>query len=221
MTDAPIFYNRKRITSGNVKDYLSRKFPQFDKIQSVKSNTIIMDNLLQKNYGKDNDCSLTSITECVMYHYMKNNNSDIIEKELNAEEVYAIVEKTANNYFYNGDVYGTIPVFIKNIYDKTLQHFKINYKTKQKYFKNVGYSLSKIKELIDKKTPVILSIFRDGRDYYNDHTVTVKGYQEFELTNSSTGAKKYITMLIVQDHWSKVISYVDFEFISCISAVNY
>ena len=221
MIDVPVFYNNKRISSGNVKDYLLRKFPQFDKIQSVKSSTIIMDNLLQKNYGKDNDCSLTSITECVMYHYMKNKNSYTIEKELNAEEVYDTVEQIADKYFYNGDNYGTIPVFIKNIYDETLQHYKINYKTKQKYFKNIGYSLSKIKELVDRKIPVIWSIFKDGRDYYNSHTITVKGYQEFELTNSTTGTKKHVTMLIIQDHWSKVISYVDFDFISCISAINY
>ena len=47
------------------------------------------------------------------------------------------------------------------------------------------------------------------------------GYETFELHNFDTKITKQVTMLIVQDHWLKVNSYVDFEFISCISAINY
>lgn len=214
---APIFYNRKRLSRSNIKDYLLRKYPEYEMVSSAYMNKLNTKNLLQKDYGEDMDCSLTSITECVMYHHMIAQ-----EKELKPEEVYSVVESIAKNYFYNGKSYGTIPVFIKNIYDKTLKHFNLeNIKTKQKYFKNIGYSLSKIKESLENHHPVIINIYRDGRDYYNDHSVTIVGIEKFELTNITNGHKKEVVMLIVQDHWTKDISYVDFEFISCISAVNY
>ena len=220
MMEAPFFYNRKRLTNQNVKDYLTKKHAGFSVISSKAYKRLGVDNLLQKNYGKDMDCSLTSITECTMYHYIASQNTQKPEK-LNADEVYNYVEETAKKYFYNGDTFGTIPVFIKNIYDKTLEHFGLKAKTKQKYFKNVGYSLGSIMKTIDEGRPVIINIFRDGRDYYNNHSVTIVGYETFELHNFDTKITKQVTMLIVQDHWLKVNSYVDFEFISCISAINY
>lgn len=196
LIDAPIYYDKKRIVGGNVKDYLLRKYSNYDSVELSKTCKINMPNLLQKNYGDDMDCSLTSVTECVMYHYKKEKG-----KDLTAEEVYAVVEEIAKKYFYNGKSYGTIPVFIKNIYDKTLEHFGLSkIKTKQKYFKQVGFSMYSIKEQANKQIPMIFSIFRDGRNYYNDHSITIVGYEDFILRNSKTGAIKNVTMLLVQDH---------------------
>ena len=105
MVNVPIYYDRQRLKASNIKDYLKKKYPGYDIISSLESFRLETESLLQKNYGEDLDCTLTSITECTMYY-----SNGLIDTE-----VYPIVEQFAKKCFYNGKQYGTIPVFIKNI----------------------------------------------------------------------------------------------------------
>ena len=52
----------------------------------------------------------------------------------------------------------------------------------------------------------------DGRNYYQNHTVTVIGYME-------SGVK--VKMLIIFDNWHETISYVDYNKMNKFCSVNY
>lgn len=105
MNKVSTYYDNVRLRSANIKDYLKREYPEYDVVTSKEVVKIEMENLLQKDYGDDLDCTLTSITECIMYY----------SKNLTDAKIYPVVEKIAKKYFYNGKQFGTIPVFIKNI----------------------------------------------------------------------------------------------------------
>lgn len=201
-------YDKKRLTSANIIDYLKEQYgsnaiiksKDYYKIPNIKA-------LLQKDYGKDNDCTITSLTTCLFYRI----------PEKNPQEIYNIVEAHGEkNHFYNGKLYGTIPIFIKCIYDKCLKTLGINLKSKSAYFKGIGYSFEKLKTILKKQTPIILSIPSDGRDYYSDHSITVIGYVTY-LINETESAD----FLLVYDNWSTVVSYVDFKKINVLSCINY
>jgi hypothetical protein len=96
--------------------------------------------LLQKDYGKPYDCTLTCITA-------------ILSCGKNVEETYEKVEKVAEKHFYDGDNYGTIPIFIKSIIDEVA---KVN--SKRGYGKGIGYNWETIKTIIRTNKPIILSM---------------------------------------------------------------
>lgn len=150
--------------------------------------------LLQADYGKDYDCSLTCITAMLM-----NNNP---------QETYNKVETVAKKYFYNGDRGGTIPFFIKNIIDKV---GGVN--SKSAYGKGIGFTWDKIKTLIHQNKPIILSVACDGRNYYKNHSVTIVGYNQY-LSGK-------VRLLAVYDNWRKEIAYIDYNRLSVISSINY
>ena len=149
--------------------------------------------LLQKNYGGEMDCTLTSITTIL-------NNG-------NPEEVYKTVEKVAKKCFYN-EKRGTSPLFVKSMLDKLTKK-----KSKRGYLKNVGYTWSEIKKVVDSNRPIILSMNNDGRNYYKNHSVTIIGYVEYN--NGS------VKMLAVYDNWYSSISYVDYNKLFTVSSINY
>ena len=64
---------------------------------------------LQNDYGKDNDCTLISIASVL--HYYNRGEMDFL---------YPEVEKIAENYLYDGDSYGTLPIFISKIFSKAV-----------------------------------------------------------------------------------------------------
>ena len=92
----------------------------------------------------------------------------------------------------------------------------INLKSKSAYFKRIGYSFEKLKTILKKQTPIILSIPSDGRDYYSDHSITVIGYVTYLINETES-----VDFLLVYDNWSTVISYVDFKKINVLSCINY
>ena len=53
---------------------------------------------LQDEYGKDMDCTLTSISACIANRTGKISDSDFAV-------IYANIETCAGYYFYNGDTY--------------------------------------------------------------------------------------------------------------------
>ena len=167
--------------------------------------------LLQSDYGEDNDCSITSITTCVYYHSYGIDN-DFEEIENLCRYIYNNLATLAeNNYFYNGKTYGTIPFFIKGIYNWGLLVFnnslKRYCKTKSAYLKGIGFNYQKICDIIDDGKPIILSVNKCGK--YKNHSVTVVGY----MTTSK--------QLIVYDNWTKAQQCIKYDDISLISCINY
>ena len=200
------FY-KKRLTTDKVIKYLSELYP--DQAITLKEEHKIAGGVtpyLQEKYGLSGDCSLTCILTCAKYW----------EKGLwDSWKLYDEIEKIANKYFYNGNSYGTIPVFIKSIYEKTLKLLGINRKVKQAYFKGIGFNFKTIKQQIDNNVPVILSLFNDGRDYYSSHSVTIVGYMVYTING------KERVLLEVADNWYYYAGLIDYTLLSPISEITY
>lgn len=202
-------YNKKRINESNIKEYLLEKFSGAKEISSIKRNVIELDAFLQSNFGErnDGDCTLTSLMTMIYYHSKKTIDYNLI---------YTTVRSFATKHFFNSKT-GTIPFFIKSIFDKSLKALNIRtLNTKAAMVKGIGFNLNTIKKAIDYKKPVAFSIFNDGRNYYCNHTITIVGYEIFKIDN-----KKQYTMLLAYDNWSKKLSYVDYNLVSSISSINY
>ncbi len=162
----------------------------------MKVTTKVIDGytpLRQNDYGKDNDCSLVCITS--------------ILSEGQPQETYDKVESIALKHGYNGDGSGTNPFMIKTIFDEASGK-----KTKRAYGKGIGFTWKKIKELVDKDVPIILSLNSDGRGCYKNHSVVIAGVKEFNDEHR---------FLIVYDNWYLTRAYIDYEKLSMIASINY
>ena len=191
------------LTNNNIESYLLWKYPKYTEAKEIESKILSFTPLLQSNYGKEKDCTLCSITA-----YIYNETKDI-----SPLEIYSKVEKIATKYFYNGDIYGTIPFFNGRILSEALENQQ---KIGQKYFKGIGFSFTNIQTLINNNKPVILSINSDGRDFYKNHTVTIIGYKIYRMDD-----KKDFYMLAVYDNWSKTVRYIDYRAMSYLSSITY
>lgn len=202
---APKDFEKKRLNTSNVEEYLKKKFNTED-VQQISSKVLPITPLLQNDYGEAGDCTLTSITTCINYY--RAGQSAI-------QEIYDYVEKVAKKWGYNGNI-GTFPLFIQYIYNKVLKKFPcVKKKTAQRYFKNVGFNFNTIKNTINKSTPIVLSINNDGRNYYKNHSITIIGYKVFKVN------KQTVNMLVVYDNWYANEAYVDFDALPVIASINY
>lgn len=201
-------FTGKRLTSSNINNYLEELFPNSRK-RAIKSKTLDLIPLLQEDYGEANDCTITSITTCIC---------NLLDKA--PEEVYSVVEHIAKKNGYNGTTNGTNPLKIKKIYDLSLKSFGSKLITKSGYGKCIGYSYDKICNLIDAKTPIILSVNNDGRNYYRNHSITIIGYTRYRL-QLANGITRERRMLKVYDNWYKEYGFVDYEVLSTISSINH
>ena len=203
-----IFPN-KRISSLNIQDYIAEMYPElfWDTCREVVLNDIPA--LLQKDYGEANDCTLTSLTAIGVF--LKKNQKT-------ANEIYKVVEHFAKHYGYTGTT-GTNPFVIKRIFDSVLTVLSVYKDTKVRYLKNIGYNFSLIKKTLDAGTPLILSMHSDGRQYYQNHSVLIIGYKEYKLSNINT--QKMKRFLMVQDNWTKEVSFIDYDKLSIISSINF
>lgn len=191
------------LTNNNIEPYLLLKYPKYTEVKETESKILSFTPLLQSNYGKEKDCTLCSITA---YIYNKT-------KDISPLEIYSKVEKIATKYFYNGDIYGTIPFFNRKILSEALENQQ---KISQKYFKGIGFSFVNIQTLINNNKPVILSINNDGRGFYKNHTIIIIGYKIYRMND-----KKDFYMLAVYDNWSTAVRYIDYRAISYISSITY
>lgn len=199
-------FNSTRISETNLVEYLHAKYPKATNfIFGAPVRLTSVPQLLQRDYGKALDCTLTSITAVMMYYLPQKGDN----------EIYDVVEKTAGKYFYNGDKWGTIPVFTRSIMKEVAKHFGLKQKIHSSYFNGIGFSFNSIKKMIGKNIPVIINIFKDGRKYYDDHSITVTGYREVMVDNKTR------RFLIVQDNWAKDYSYLDFDCLGMIASLNY
>lgn len=203
---APSNFNNKSLNNANLKEYLKKKY-NAKEVTQTSSKILDIVPLLQNDYGEVNDCTLTSITTCVNYYRGAKDN---------VKDIYNCVEKVAKKYFYKGNI-GTFPLFTQRIYDEVLKTFSCKKKkTSQAYLKGIGFTFKTIKSLIDKGTPIILSVNNDGRNYYENHSITIIGYQTYKTDN-----KKNANLLVVFDNWTKVMCYVDYDVLPAIASINY
>lgn len=188
------------INDNNLQAYILKEYGDTSHL-AVKKNYIQgIKPLLQNDYGEDQDCSLTSITTVVSYY----------KPQLQIQFIYDQVEKIAKKFLYKGNR-GTPTITMNVIFNKVLQLFQINLKSHNGYIKNLGYNYVGIKNLINKNRPTLLSLSKDGRNFYANHTVLVIGYYEI-------GKAK---MIAIYDNWYKQISYIDYNKLAIISGINY
>ena len=187
-----------RLSNSNIDAYVQavygvQQLKEYRKLSSFQS-------ILQKNYGgsNDGDCSLCAITAVGAYKLNYTESFD---------SIYRRVRKVAEGYFANPDKFGTIPVFIKNIINDS---FLV--KSRAKYLKNVGFNWQTIKTQLKENNPIVLSISKDGRNYYEAHSITIVGYREYT---------KNAKLLLVYDNWHNDISYVDFNLLGTSCCINY
>ena len=125
-----------------------------------------------------------------------------------------------NIIFYDGTKFGTIPIFIKNIYQECATNFQLDFKAQSHYIKGLGFGKNFLKAVLDYKTPIILSFLNDGRDFYLSHSVVIVGYKDF-LIKGEKLPDKIETVFCVYDNWNATISYIDFDVLSSISCICY
>lgn len=190
----------KQLTDRNLGQYCVFPF-------SVKSEKEIPNvlGLLQRNYGQEQDCTLTSLTALIL-HYTKTSG---------VQDIYNEVERIATKLGYKGNI-GTNPLVIRCLMQSLLKRYQIKKICYSGYLKSIGFTIDLIKKLINKDVPIILNLSNDGRKYYQNHSVLVIGYKEIALTKGKT-----MFFLKVKDNWNKETSYIDYSKLSMISSINY
>ena len=187
-------FEGKRLCSSNIKQYINTTDPlKLIVIEDISP-------LLQKNYQGENNCIITSIT-CIIKWYKKKIKTDII---------YKTVEQIAKQYGYYPDE-GVFPIAVPRIYKRTIKIYNLNKKIKTKHFKNFGFTFKDIQNSINNNHPVLMSVKKDGRNYYIDHSVLVIGYID--------NLKQHI--LVVYDNWNSDFSYIDYDKLSLMSSVSF
>lgn len=149
--------------------------------------------LLQKNYGEDYDCTLTSLA--AMF----------------GEEHYALIESIAKKHGYDGKKKGTNPLTVKAIMQDVLYSIGKKGKCYSRYGKGVAFNWYTIGILLERGHHVVLNIYKDGRGYYKNHSVLIVGI-------AFLGKHK---LLAVYDNWNDGISYVDYDKLGVISSINW
>lgn len=187
-------FEKQRLSNANIEKYAG--WPMTNQPKTVPG----IQSLLQNDYGEANDCTLTSIT-CVV-KWMK--------PSLNVNDIYNKVETTAKKYGYRGNR-GTPGLVIKSLYQNIINAFGLKKKVHSRYFKDIGFGWNYIKKEIDEYQPVILNLWKDGRNFYKNHTILIIGYLEI-------AEKRF---LAVYDNWYHGISYVDYDKLNTICSIDF
>ena len=113
------------------------------------------------------------------------------------------------------DVYETVEglkgIQFKTLYQNAINHFGLHKKVHAKYLKKIGYNWELIKKEINEFQPIILKLWKDGRNFYKNQTVLVVGYVEIAEKN----------FLAVYDNQEYKIGYIDYDKLSLISSIYY
>lgn len=187
-------FEGQRIYKNNIQQYINHEPFILNKIIPF------VPILLQNDYGEASDCTLVSLTSLIKF----------LLPNLIVQDIYKNVEKIAKSYGYNGATYGTPNLVIKSIINKTFQFYNIPQKAKSYYLKNIGFDYEDIKFKIDSNRPVILNLWKDGRNYYKNHTVLITGYCYTE----------HYKLLIIHDNWFNTVSYLDYNKLSNICSIQ-
>ena len=155
--------------------------------------------LLQKDYGEDCDCTLTSITAIIKY----------LDYKLDILNIYNQVETIAKKFGYRGS-YGTYNITISSVYRQSLRACGLKKCVMPRYGKNIGFNFATIQREIEARRPVLLNLWKDGRDYYKNHSVLIVGYLE----------KNGYRLLAVNDNWHTGISFIDYNKLCTICSIH-
>ena len=123
---------------------------------------IPMTGLLQKNYGKELDCTLTSLA-CIY-----------------GARWYGTIEHIATKHGYDGDRKGTNPLTVKAITKELLRVLHEPGTPRSAYGKVVGWNCLTARRLAERGIPAVLNLWDDGRGYYHDHSVVLVGVEEYQ-----------------------------------------
>lgn len=158
-----------------------------------------INSLLQRDYGKAQDCTLVSILT-------------ILQKDIqltSPESTYGLIESIAYGYRYNGDKWGTIPFFIKKIMEDVYSVLNIKHKCHVRYGKGVAFNFNTVKNLTDRGVPVILSLFSDGVGKYRNHSVVV--------IDCDATTKDFI----IYDNWAKEPQRLSYKKLCAVACINW
>lgn len=195
---------RKPINLTFGDEYVKSEYPEFEQssVNMVQLNKFVP--LKQNDYKGELNCSLTSITACVYY---------LSGMKYSPDEIYCYVMKVAKWFLYTPRLWGTFSFTIGPIYAITLRHFGVKRRIRSRLIKGIGFNAETIISRINSNTPVMINMFRDGRGYYHNHTVTVTGYRIY----NKNGKRR--VFLVLNDNWTKEQTLLDYRKLWIISSV--
>lgn len=197
------------ITASNVMDYIKKEYGS-NKITMAKvKNVTGVRALLQSDYGKRNDCAITSITALLNYE---------LRGRQSIQKIYDRVEQVAEKYWYNGDTRGTLTITVRSIVQEAGKFFGLTKTAHSRYVKKFGYGWDTLCQQIAAKRPVILCVVDDGRNYYKSHAILAVGVVEYKLLDQNNAS---VRMVRVYDNWRKEVAFVDFEKLHTLSSIVY
>ena len=191
-------YENTYLKDSNIRDYTVKTYG--DDGGMIKRKIQYVPTLLQNDYGELSDCTITSITAVIKFY----------RPDLNVFDIYDQVESIAKCYGYSGD-HGTYSLTIRFIYNKALKKFGIDKRASSRYLKDFSFDYFFIQQEINGDRPVLLNLWKDGRDFYKNHTVLIVGY--LMIGN--------IPYLMVQDNWTKTVSYIDYKKLATICSIQF
>ena len=207
-------YDTQRLTDENIQKYILTSHLNYEDVSLKSVNKIALYPLTFGNNEKNS--IILNIALCVFHYCFDSFDKNVI---LNA------VKSLMTHLFYDPDKETFLFLFIKPVYKRILKYFQFSKKIKTKFFKGIGFNFNTIKEQINRKTPIILYLTSDGRNYYKNCALTVIGYAQFTMLNNVwypvVKQDKVKNMLIVYDGFSEKISYVDYDAISVFSCITY
>ena len=78
------------------------------------------------------------------------------------------------------------------------------------------YDYDSIKKLINHNIPIILTLYKANNGYYKYHSVTIRGFIEYENNKD-----EIIKLLVINDNWSLEPKYINYGTLSSISCISY
>ena len=140
-----------------------------------------------------NNCTLTAITRIFAYHRNIYGKSNIPDNMTLYNDIKTIAEK----YGYS-DEDGLGPTKINNVLNDAIEKYGYEGKGRSIYI----WNFDTVRTEIDAGRPLLLNI---ASGYYENHTVTVVGYSEFEKNGQT---KKFLK---VYDGWVDGNRYIDYD----------
>lgn len=189
-------YKKKRLSKDNVAEYIGKSSADAFAGKTVPG----VPALLQKDFGQRNNCTICSITALLCFYTKKEPRT-----------IYDLVVRKAGRLFFRPQHRGTNPFAIRWIMFRCTRALRVKKSSRAGYLKGIGFGFNKVKTLIKRGAPMILSFHHDGNRYYRSHSVTVVGYAE-------CGGKKLLEIL---DNWNDTPSYIDYDRLSVFSSINY
>lgn len=210
-------YDHKRLTDENIQNYILSTHLNYDDVSLKSVNKLAFYQLSQKDFEqKQKNSIILNIASCIYYYC-----SQVFDKEI----IYNSIESLMYKYFYDLNKEKFLFLFTGLFYERIMKYFQLPKKIKSNFIKHLGFNFYTIKDQVDNKKPVIIHLLSDGRGFYKHDTLTIIGYAQFILSNNLLypigKQQKLKNVLLVYDHFSNEISYLDYDSISTFSCIFY